>query len=319
MNEHELAINLDDIHRAAERLRGRIHRTPIHSSRLLNELSGRELFFKCENLQRGGSFKIRGATNTVLALSDDERRRGVVAFSSGNHAQAVAIAAAANGVDAVIAMPSDAPRSKVEATMAYGARIVRYDRMTEDREAVATAIAERDGRTLVPPYDDPRVMAGQGTVTLELLEDVGALDAIVVPVGGGGLLAGTATAADGRAAVYGAEPVAANDTALSLAAGERVCIPPPDTIADGARPQVPGRFTFPVVQARAAGVVTASDADIVDAMRVLLTRMKLVVEPTGALGLAVVLKGALPAEARRVGIVLSGGNVDLDVLAGLVG
>lgn len=319
MNEHELAINLDDVHRAAERLRGRIHRTPIYSSRLLNELSGRELFFKCENLQRGGSFKIRGATNTVLALSDDERRRGVVAFSSGNHAQAVAIAAAANGVDAVIAMPGDAPRSKVEATMAYGARIVRYDRMTEDREAVATAIAERDGRTLVPPYDDPRVMAGQGTVTLELLEDVGALDAIVVPVGGGGLLAGSATAAEGRATVYGAEPAAANDTALSLAAGERVCIPPPDTIADGARPQAPGRLTFPVVKARAAGVVTASDADIVDAMRVLLTRMKLVVEPTGALGLAVVLNGALPAEARRVGIVLSGGNVDLDVLAGLVG
>lgn len=319
MNEHELAINLDDVHRAAERLRGRIHRTPIYSSRLLNELSGRELFFKCENLQRGGSFKIRGATNTVLALTDDERRRGVVAFSSGNHAQAVAIAAAANGVDAVIAMPGDAPRSKVEATMAYGARIVRYDRMTEDREAVATAIAERDGRTLVPPYDDPRVMAGQGTVTLELLEDVGALDAIVVPVGGGGLLAGSATAAEGRATVYGAEPAAANDTALSLAAGERVCIPPPDTIADGARPQAPGRLTFPVVKARAAGVVTASDADIVDAMRVLLTRMKLVVEPTGALGLAVVLNGALPAEARRVGIVLSGGNVDLDVLAGLVG
>lgn len=319
MNEHELAINLDDVHRAAERLRGRIHRTPIYSSRLLNELSGRELFFKCENLQRGGSFKIRGATNTVLALSDDERRRGVVAFSSGNHAQAVAIAASANGVDAIIAMPDDAPRSKVEATMAYGARIVRYDRMTEDREAVATAIAERDGRTLVPPYDDPRVMAGQGTVTLELLEDVGALDAIVVPVGGGGLLAGSATAAEGRATVYGAEPAAANDTALSLAAGERVCIPPPDTIADGARPQAPGRLTFPVVKARAAGVVTASDADIVEAMRVLLTRMKLVVEPTGALGLAVVLNGALPAEARRVGIVLSGGNVDLDVLAGLVG
>lgn len=319
MNEHELAINLDDVHRAAERLLGRIHRTPVFSSRLLNELSGRELFFKCENLQRGGSFKIRGATNTVLALTDEERRRGVVAFSSGNHAQAVAIAAAANGVDVVIAMPSDAPRSKVEATMAYGARIVRYDRMTEDREAVAIAIAERDGRTLVPPYDDPRVMAGQGTVTLELLEDVGALDAIVVPVGGGGLLAGSATAADGRAAVYGAEPEAANDTALSLAAGERVCIQPPDTIADGARPQVPGRLTFPVVKARAADVVTASDADIVDAMRVLMTRMKLVVEPTGALGLAVVLNGALPVEARRVGIVLSGGNVDLDVLAGLVG
>lgn len=319
MNEHELAINPDDVRRAAERLHGRIHRTPVQSSRLLNELSGRELFFKCENLQRGGSFKIRGATNTVLTLSEAERRRGVVAFSSGNHAQAVAIAAAANGVDAVIAMPTDAPRSKVEATMAYGASIVRYDRMTEDREAVAVAIAERDGRTLVPPYDDPRVMAGQGTVTLELLEEVEALDAIVVPVGGGGLLAGSATAAFGRVAVFGAEPEAANDTARSLAAGERVCIPPPDTIADGARPQTPGRLTFPVVKERAAGVVTATDAELVEAMRVLLTRMKLVVEPTGALGLAVVLNGALPRELRRVGIVLSGGNVDLDVLAGLVG
>lgn len=319
MNEHELAINPDDVRRAAERLHGRIHRTPVQSSRLLNELSGRELFFKCDNLQRGGSFKIRGATNTVLTLSEAERRRGVVAFSSGNHAQAVAIAAAANGVDAVIAMPTDAPRSKVEATMAYGASIVRYDRMTEDREAVAVAIAERDGRTLVPPYDDPRVMAGQGTVTLELLEEVEALDAIVVPVGGGGLLAGSATAAFGRVAVFGAEPEAANDTARSLAAGERVCIPPPDTIADGARPQTPGRLTFPVVKARAASVVTANDAELVEAMRVLLTKMKLVVEPTGALGLAVVLNGALPRELRRVGIVLSGGNVDLDVLAGLVG
>ncbi|MGB5039269.1 MAG: pyridoxal-phosphate dependent enzyme, partial [Blastocatellia bacterium] len=162
MNEHPLAIHPDDVHRAAERLRGHIHRTPVFSSRLLDELSGRELFFKCENLQRGGSFKIRGATNTVLSLTDDERRRGVVAFSSGNHAQAVAIASRAAGIDAVIAMPDDAPRSKVEATMEYGARIVRYDRMTEDREAVAAGIVEREGRTLVPPYDDPRVMAGQG-------------------------------------------------------------------------------------------------------------------------------------------------------------
>lgn len=319
MNDSRLAISPDDVERAAGRLRGHIHRTPVFSSRLLDELSGRELFFKCENLQRGGSFKIRGATNTVLSLTDEERRRGVVAFSSGNHAQAVAIASRAAGIDAVIAMPDDAPRSKVEATMEYGARIVRYDRLTEDREAVAAGIVEREGRTLVPPYDDPRVMAGQGTAALELLEDVGSLDAVVVPVGGGGLLAGSATAACGRAAVYGAEPETANDTALSLAAGERVCIPPPDTIADGARPQVPGKLTFPVVQSRAAGVLTASDAELVGAMKLLLTRMKLIVEPTGVLGLAVVLNGGLPPEMRRVGIVLSGGNVDLDALAGLVG
>lgn len=318
MNDQALAISLDDVHRAAERLQGRIHRTPVLSSRLLNEMSGRELFFKCENLQRGGSFKIRGATNTIRTLTEDERRRGVVAFSSGNHAQAVAIASRAEGIDAVIAMPDDAPRSKVEATMAYGARIVRYDRMLEDREAVAAAFVENEGRTMVPPYDDPRVMAGQGTATLELLEEVGSLDAIVVPVGGGGLLAGSATAAEGRALVYGAEPENANDTLLSLAAGERVTIPPPDTIADGARPQSPGRLSFPVVQERSAGVLTVTEAEIVEAMRALLTRMKLVVEPTGALGLAVAMSGELPAELRRVGIVISGGNVDLDVLARLM-
>lgn len=320
MTTETLPISFDDVAAAAARIAGRAHRTPVLTSRTLDEISGRRVFLKCENLQRGGSFKIRGATNKLTSLSDDERRRGVVAFSSGNHAQAVALASAALGVDAVIAMPTDAPASKVEATLGYGATIVRYDRMREDREEVARAIVERDGRSLVPPYDDPFVMAGQGTAALELLEEVPDLDAVVVPVGGGGLLAGTATVVravrpEGR--VYGAEPAAADDTARSFAAGERVTIPPPDTIADGARPQSPGRHTFPVNRALVDEILLVDDSELVDAMRTLLTRSKLLVEPTGALALAAVLTGKVPAGAGRVGVVLSGGNVDLDVLAAL--
>jgi threonine dehydratase len=322
MTPEPLAISFDDVAAASERIAGRIHRTPVVRCRSLDDVAGRELYLKCENLQRAGSFKIRGATNRVLALSDDERRRGVVAFSSGNHAQAVALASRSIGVDALIAMPLDAPRSKVEATIGYGARIVTYDRHREDREEVARAYVERDGRTLVPPYDDPFVMAGQGTAGLELLREVPELDAVVVPVGGGGLLAGIATAASGIAPsvrVFGAEPAAANDTALSLEAGERVTIAPPDTIADGARPQTPGRLTFPIVRDRAAGVVLVPDDELVAAMRLLLTRAKLLVEPTGALGLAAALHGRLPDDARRVGVVLSGGNLDLDFLITLLG
>lgn len=316
MHDTKLAIDLDDVRRAARRLEGRIHRTPVLRSRLLDESSGRELFFKCENLQRAGSFKIRGATNTILSLTPDERSRGVVAFSSGNHGQAVALASREAGVDATVAMPDDAPASKVAATRAYGARVVFYDRLEEDREDVAAAIVEREGRTLVPPFDDPRIMAGAGTAVLELVEDVDGLDAVVVPVGGGGLLSGSATAAPG-VPVYGAEPEAADDFAQSLAAGVRITIPPPRTIADGARPQTPGRLTFPVVRERSRGVLTVSEEQIVDAMRALFGRMKLVVEPTGALGLGAVLAGRLPEDVRRVGILLSGGNVDLELLGSL--
>jgi threonine dehydratase len=322
MTPEPLAISFDDVAAASERIAGRIHRTPVLRSRLLDEVAGRELFLKCENLQRGGSFKVRGATNRLLALSDDERQRGVVAFSSGNHAQAVALASRSLGVDAIIAMPLDAPRSKVDATVGYGARIVTYDRHREDREEVARAYVEREGRALVPPYDNPFVMAGQGTVGLELLAEVPELDAIVTPVGGGGLLAGVATAASGAAPgvrVFGAEPAAANDTALSLEAGERVTIAPPDTIADGARPQSPGHLTFPIVRDRSAGVVLVPDEELVTAMRLVLTRAKLLVEPTGALGLAAALFGRLPDDARRVGVVLSGGNLDLDFLITLSG
>lgn len=317
-----LAIGFEDVLAARERVAERVHRTPVVTSRLLDQRAGRSLFFKCENLQRAGAFKIRGATNKLLSLSEDERRRGVVAYSSGNHAQAVALAAASLGVDAVIAMPGDAPRAKVAATRGYGATIVEYDRRTEDRRAVAAAIAERDGRVIVPPYDDPWIIAGQGTAALELVEEVEDLDAVVAPVGGGGLLAGTATAVAGAAPgvrAFGAEPAAADDTARSLEAGERVEIEPPDTIADGARARSPGELTFPILRARVEAVVRVDDAALPRAMALLLTRAKLLVEPTGALAAAVALEGLLPDDVRRVGVVLSGGNVDLGTLAELVG
>jgi threonine dehydratase len=316
-----LAIDLDDVLAARDRIAGAVHRTPVLTSRLLDERTGRELFFKCENLQRAGSFKIRGATSKIRSLSPVERERGVVAFSSGNHAQAVALAAGEAGVDAVIVMPVDAPRAKRTATAAYGARVVGYDRMTDDREEIARRIVEEEGRVLVPPYDDPLVMAGQGTAALELLEDVPELDAVVVPVGGGGLLAGTATALLGFEGVraYGAEPAAADDTARSLELGRRITIDPPDTVADGARVQTPGFLTFPVVRERAEAVVRVSEASLVRAVELLMSRMKIVVEPTGALAAAAALEGEIPADAGRIGIVLSGGNVDPATLARLIG
>jgi threonine dehydratase len=313
-------IDFDDVLAARDRIAGAVHRTPILTSRLLNERTGRELFFKCENLQRAGSFKIRGATNKIRSLGPVERERGVVAFSSGNHAQAVALAAGEAGVDAVIVMPVDAPRAKREATEAYGARVVDYDRMTDDREEIAGRIVRDEGRVLVPPYDDPLVMAGQGTAALELLEDVPDLDAIVVPVGGGGLLAGTATALLGFVGVraYGAEPATADDTARSLEVGRRVTIDPPDTIADGARVQTPGRLTFPVVRERAQAVVRVPDESLIRAVELLLSRMKIVVEPTGALAAAAALEDSIPSSLRRVGVILSGGNVDPAGLARLL-
>ncbi|MGH7558930.1 MAG: threonine ammonia-lyase [Gemmatimonadota bacterium] len=297
-----------------------MHRTPVLTSRLLNERCGRELFFKCENLQRAGAFKIRGATNRIRSLSPKERERGVVAFSSGNHAQAVALAAREAGVDAIIVMPADAPRAKRKATRAYGARVIEYDRFVDDREEMARQIVEEEARVLVPPYDDPLVMAGQGTAALELLEDVPDLEAVVVPVGGGGLLAGTATAAarfEG-VRVFGAEPAGADDTVRSLEVGQRVRVDAPDTIADGARAHTPGELTFPVVRERAEAVVRVPDLALVGALGLLFTRMKVVVEPTGALALAAVLEGSIPAELRRVGVVLSGGNVDPATLARLL-
>jgi threo-3-hydroxy-L-aspartate ammonia-lyase len=297
-------ISRADVEAAAERLDGVANRTPVFTSRTLDQLVGAEVFLKAESFQRGGSFKFRGAFNAV----SQSRAAGVAAFSSGNHAQAVALAAKLTGRQAVILMPLDAPPAKVEATRGYGAEIVTYDRYAEDREALGRELAEQRGLALVPPYDDAHVMAGQGTAVLELLEQAGALDAVVVPVGGGGLIAGTATAVDGTARVVGVEPEAGDDTRRSLAAGERVAIDVPRTIADGLQVTAPGRLTFEVNRERVDEVVTVTDAEIVEAMAFLFDRMKLVTEPSGAVGVAALLEGRVGV-GGRVGVIVSGGNV----------
>ena len=316
-------LTIELIRAAQARIAPYVHRTPVVTSRSFDAAAGgRQVFFKCENLQRVGAFKMRGAANKILSLSAEERRRGVAAFSSGNHAQAVALAAREAGASAVIVMPQDAPRAKVEATRGYGAEVVLFDRQRDDREAIARQIAERDGRVLVPPYDDYLVMAGQGTCALELFEDAPELDAILTPLSGGGLFAGTSTAAKAlneRIACFAVEPETGDDTRRSLRAGARVSIPPPPTIADGARVQTPGALTFPITQRNAADVLTVTDEEIVAALRFLLFRLKLLVEPTGALAAAAVLSGKLPREFKRVGVVLSGGNVDAALLAQLIG
>jgi len=313
------AFGIDDVYAAARRLRDRIHRTPTIASQSFDDASGYRVFLKCENLQRAGSFKIRGALNKLRSLPDADRARGVVAYSSGNHAQGVALAARMVGSSAIICMPTDAPALKVEATRRYGAEIVFYDRMKDDRAALAARIASETGRVLVPPYDDYAIMAGQGTAALELFEDVPGLDALVTPVGGGGLMAGCATVAKSLVpsiAVFGVEADTANDTYLSLQKGERVTIPPPPTIADGIRVTSPGALTFPILRERLTGVSLVTDAEIVDAVRWLALRVRVVVEPTGAVGAAAVLGGKLPLpRGARVGVVLSGGNIDPNFLA----
>lgn len=314
-----LSIGL--VREAHERIRPLIHRTPVIKSRSFDEASRRQVFFKCENFQRAGAFKIRGATNKILSLTAEEKRRGVVAFSSGNHAQAVALAAGEASVRAVVAMPEDAPKSKVVATRAYGAEIVFYDRHGEDREAVAHAIAEREDLVMVPPYDDYLVMAGQGTSALEFLEDVPDLDCILAPCSGGGLFAGVSTAAKGirrEIRCFAVEPETGDDTRQSFVKGERISIPPPLTIADGLRVQSPGALTFPIIQENAEDVLTVSDAEIVATIKFMLFRMKTLVEPSGAAAAAAVLHGKLPSENRRVGVIISGGNIDPDALAQLL-
>jgi threonine dehydratase len=310
-------LTIELIKEAAARIAGHIHRTPVITSRSFNERAGREVFFKCENLQRAGAFKIRGATNKILSLSDDERRRGVAAFSSGNHAQAVALASREAGIRAVIAMPDDAPRAKVAATRGYGAEIVFYDRLKQDREQVAIEIAERDGRVMVPPYDDYMILAGQATCGLELVEEVPDLDGLLAPCSGGGLFAGVSTAAKAlnpAIRCFPVEPETADDTRQSFLKGERVSIPPPPTIADGLRVQSPGTLTFPVLQKTAEDVLTVSDEEIIETIKFFLFRMKLVVEPSGAAAAAAVFTGKLPADVGRVGVVLSGGNIDSELL-----
>jgi threo-3-hydroxy-L-aspartate ammonia-lyase len=307
-------ITRADVDAAARRLEGVAHRTPVFTSRTLDERVGASVYLKAESFQRGGAFKFRGAYNAVSQSEAD----GVAAFSSGNHAQAVALAARLTGRRAVILMPLDAPPAKVEATRGYGAEIVTYDRYTEDREVLGRALAQERGLALVPPYDDPLVMAGQGTAALELLEETGGLDTLVVPVGGGGLIAGTATAADGAAQVFGVEPEAGDDTRRSLEGGERLAIDVPRTIADGLQATSPGRLTFEVNRKRVDGIVTVSDEEIVAAMAFLFDRMKLVTEPSGAVGVAALLQGRIDA-GGRIGVIVSGGNVGLARFAQLVG
>jgi threonine dehydratase len=310
-------LTIELIKEAAARIDGHIHHTPVVTSRSFNERAGREVFFKCENLQRAGAFKIRGATNKILSLSDDQKRRGVAAFSSGNHAQAVALASKEAGIRAVIAMPDDAPKAKVAATRGYGAEIVFYDRLKQDREQVAIELAERDGRVMVPPYDDYMILAGQATCGLELLEEVPDLDCLLAPCSGGGLFAGVSTAAkfiNPDIRCFPVEPDTADDTLQSFMKGERVSIPPPPTIADGLRVQTPGTLTFPILQKTAEAVLTVSDEEIIETIKFFLFRMKLVVEPSGATAAAAVLTGKLPDDVGRVGIILSGGNIDAELL-----
>jgi len=314
-------LTLDLVNQAAARIKSHIHRTPVVTSRAFNRVAGKEVFFKCENVQRAGAFKIRGATNKILSLTDDEKTRGVVAFSSGNHAQAVAVAAREANVRAVVAMPDDAPKAKVAATREYGAEIVFYDRQTQDREGVAFEIAARDGLVMVPPYDDYLIMAGQGTAGLELLEEIPELDCVLTPCSGGGLFAGVATAVKGinpKVRCFAVEPETGDDTRRSFLKGERVTVPPPPTIADGLRVQSPGTMTFPILQQTAEDVLTVSDPEIVSAIKFMLFRMKLLVEPSGAAAAAAVMQRKLPPETRRVGVILSGGNIDSQVLAALL-
>lgn len=310
-------VTPDLIREAARRIAAAVHRTPFLRSRGFDEAAGVRCTFKCENLQRGGAFKIRGASNFLLSMTPHELRRGVVAYSSGNHAQAVAMAARMVGTAATLVMPEDAPRSKLEATRAQGASILTYNRLRESREAIGRRIAAETGATLVPPYDHPWIIAGQGTAALELLEDAPDLDAIVVPVGGGGLLAGCAVAARGlkpEIRLFGAEPALANDTHLSLAAGRRVDIPVPDTIADGLRATSPGEVTFPILKSTVEAVLLVSEEEIKATMRFLLARLKILAEPSGAVAAAAVLHKKLPKNVRAAGVLLSGGNVDVEVL-----
>lgn len=314
----EQALALEDVSAAAERVNVLARKTPVQTSRLFDERAGVRAYFKCENLQRGGAFKIRGATNFIAQLSAEQRRNGIVTFSSGNHAQAVAIAAAHFGVKATIVMPTDAPKAKVASTKAYGPEIIFFDRLRENREELGRRISEETGAVVMPSYDHPWIIAGQGTAALELLEDRTDLDAIAVPLGGGGLLSGTLAVVKAlrpKIRVFGIEPELANDWYLSLQRGERVEIAPPLTIADGLRTPVPGKITFQMVQAMAEAVILVSEDEIKEAVRFLLTRMKLLVEPSGAVAAAAVLDRKLPSNIGSIGVILSGGNVDLDVLA----
>ncbi|WP_176045488.1 threo-3-hydroxy-L-aspartate ammonia-lyase [Burkholderia sp. BCC1644] len=311
----------DDVAAAAARLEGHAHRTPVMTSRTVDAALGAQVFFKCENLQRMGAFKFRGAFNALSRFNAEQRRHGVVAFSSGNHAQAIALSARILGIPATIVMPQDAPAAKMAATRGYGGNVVTYDRYTEDREQIGRDLAEQHGLTLIPPYDHADVIAGQGTAAKELFDEVGPLDAVFAPLGGGGLLSGTALstrALSPHATLYGVEPEAGNDGQQSFRSGAIVRIDTPRTIADGAQTQYLGNLTFPIIRRDVDDILTATDAELVDCMRFFATRMKIVVEPTGCLSFAAVRRMKDALQGKRVGVVISGGNVDLENFCALV-
>ncbi len=305
----------DDVIAASKRIEGHAHRTPVLTSRTANEELGAEVFFKCENFQRMGAFKFRGAFNALSKFGEQQRKAGVVAFSSGNHAQAIALSARLLGMPATIIMPHDAPAMKVAATKGYGGNVVVYDRYTEDREQIGRTLAERHGMTLIPPYDHPDIIAGQGTAAKELFEEVGPLDALFVCLGGGGLLSGSALSARALAPdckIYGVEPHAGNDGQRSFRSGTIVHIDTPKTIADGAQTQHLGNITFDVIRRTVDDILTATDEELVACMRFFAARMKMIVEPTGCLGFAAARQMKLQLQGKRVGVLVSGGNVDMD-------
>jgi threo-3-hydroxy-L-aspartate ammonia-lyase len=315
-------VNFSDIQSAAERLYRIAHRTPIATSRTLNDLAGAEVYCKCENLQRAGAFKFRGAYNAVSQLSAEQQKRGVVSFSSGNHAQALALVGKLLHTPTVIVMPDDAPAVKLAATRGYGAEVVLYDRVEQKREVIARQLGEERGLALIPPFEHPHIIAGQGTAALELLTDVPDLDVLIVPIGGGGLISGCSLAAHAlkpELRIFGVEPDTANDTFLSLHRGEVVATPQSHSIMDGLLPTAPGELTFSIMRQHLEDVVLVSDAEAAEAMRWLLLRMKLLVEPSGAAPIAALLAGKIPdAQGKQIGVVLSGGNIDAGKLAGIL-
>jgi threonine dehydratase len=321
LSQGGLSVSYGDIAAAARILAGKAHRTPVVTSRTIDARTGAAVFFKCENLQRGGAFKFRGAYHALHHLENDQKRRGVVAYSSGNHAQAVALAGKLLGVPATIIMPADAPQVKIDATRGYGAEVVLYERLRDDREAIATELARTRRVTAIPPFNHPHVIAGQGTAAKELFEEVGPLDVLLVPCGGGGLLSGCAVAArhlSPQTRVIGVEPAAGDDVVRSFRAGEIQTIDDPVTIADGARTSAPGTITFPLILQHVDDMLTVEDPELLRTMWYLWERLKVVVEPTGALGAAALLEGKVSARGQRVGVILSGGNADIRSLCALV-
>ncbi len=311
----------EDVASAAKQIEGYIHHTPVFTSSTIDRETGAQFFFKCENFQRVGAFKFRGAFNALSRFTDEQKTRGVLAFSSGNHAQAIALAAKLLGIGATIIMPEDAPLAKLEATRGYGARVVTYNRYKEDRDEISSRLAEEGGLTLIPPFNHPDIIAGQGTAAKELIEETGPLDALFVCLGGGGLLAGSALAAKALSPecnVYGVEPQAGNDGQQSLRAGKIVHIDVPKTLADGAQTQALGDMTFAIIRELVHDILAVSDDDLVNAMKFYASRMKMVVEPTGCLSLAGARQMAAGLNGKRVGVIVSGGNVDLDSFAALI-